>query len=116
MAIECPSCLWPTVLEERGPSDDPSILLTGNGRIGQTPIKIVAIRINPMLRPTLDCKPDLAGSYQANDLNAALGAILEELEYASAELGSLLGEDHPATVELATGSYKVWSLSASFGA
>jgi hypothetical protein len=115
MTIECPSCLWPTALEERGPSNDPSILLTGAGRIGETPIQIVAIRINPALRSTLDCKPDLEGSDQANDLNAALGAILEELEYASAELGSLLGEDHSATVELATGFYKVWSLSASFG-
>ena len=116
MAIECPSCLWPTVLEERGPSDDPSILLTGTGRIGETPIQIVAIRINPTLRSTLDCKPDLENSDQSNDLNSALGAILEELEYASAELAGVLGEDHPATVELASGSYRVWCLSASFGA
>jgi hypothetical protein len=90
-------------------------LLTGHGRIGETPIQIVAIRINPMLRSALDCKRDREGSYQANELKAALGAILEELEYVSAELGSLLGEDHSATVELGTGFYKVWCLSASFG-
>ena len=116
MAIECPSCLWPTILEERGPSDDPSILLTGAGRIGETPIQIIAIRINPTLRSAVDYRSGLESSYQAKDLNAALGAILDELEYASVELGSLLGEEHSTTVELATGFYKVWSLSAWFGA
>jgi hypothetical protein len=111
MAIESPSCLWPTILEERGPSDDPTILLTGTGLIGETPIQIVAIRINPSFRSTPDYKPN-----QANDLDSALGAILEELEYASAELASILGEEHSGAIELATGFYKVWTLSASFGA
>lgn len=116
MAIECPPCLWPTVLEERGPSDDPSILLTGTARIGNAPIQIVAIRINPILRSTADYKPDVTEAYQANDLDTVLGAILEELEYTSVELGRLLGNDHSATVELAPGVYRVWALSASFGA
>jgi hypothetical protein len=116
MTIDCPSCQWPTVLEERGPSDDPSILLTGIGRLGETPIQIIAIRVNPTSRSTLDWQPELEGIYQANDLDTVLGTILEELDYASAELGRLLGEDRSATVELTTGLYKVWSLSASFGA
>lgn len=115
MAVSCPPCSWPTVLEEKGPSDDPSILLAGIAHIGDAPIKIVAIRINSTLRPKLDCKPDVAeSSYQAGDLDTVLGTVLEELEYLAAELGNLLGSNHLGAVELATGRYKVWAISSSF--
>jgi hypothetical protein len=117
MTINCPPCLWPTALDERGPATDPSILLTGTARIGNAPIQIVAIRVDPTLRSTLDYKAGVPKvSYQANQLDTLLGTILEEVDFASAELGTLLGEDHLATVDLAPGRYRVWAVSASFGA
>jgi hypothetical protein len=117
MTINCPPCLWPTFLEEKGPSDDPSILLTGTARIGNAALQIIAIRIKPTLRSTLDCKPNVAQeSYQANDLDTVLGTVLDELEYTSAEIGNLFGEDHLTTIELSPGLYRVWAMSTSFGA
>lgn len=117
MTVNCPPCLWPTSLEEKGPPDDPSILLMGTARIGDTPLQIIAIRVNPTLKAALDFKPSVAkDTYQANDLDEVLGAILEELEYASAEIKSLFGEGHLTTIELAPGLYRVWAISASFEA
>lgn len=115
MAISCLPCEWPAVLEERGPEEDPSILLTGKAHIGETPVQIVAIRVNPSLRWAPDYKETAEGSYDANGLGTALETILEEFEFVASECAELLGERHPSIVELPSGPYKVWVMPAAFG-
>jgi hypothetical protein len=116
MAIECPPCQWPTVLEERGPSEDPSILLTASARIANVEVQIVAIRINDTLRWTPDFKRDIAGdAYGINGLGEVLEATLEDLQSIASDLGDLLGGQGLSVVQLATGPYRVWVMPASFG-
>jgi hypothetical protein len=106
MSVECPRCEWPAVLEERGPLEDPSILLTGTARVGDTAVQIVAIRINPALRFAPDYKQGLSSVvYGANGLDEILETVLEEFEYVSSELDQLVGESRSCIVELATGRY-----------
>lgn len=115
MSVPCPSCQWPAVLEERGPSEDPSILLTGTARIGEAAVQVIAIRVDPTLRWTPGYRRDVAeGSYQAKGLNATLETFLEEFESTAAEFGELLGDGRPSLVELATGPYRIWVMPASF--
>ncbi|HUN45355.1 MAG TPA: hypothetical protein VMU85_02495 [Stellaceae bacterium] len=113
MPVPCPACRWPTALEERGPAEDPSILLTGTASIGDALLQVVAIRIDPTLRWALDYKRGVAAaSYKANALSATLETFLEESESIASELDELLGERRPSIVQLATGPYKVWILPA----
>ena len=113
MSVECPPCRWPALLEERGPPEDPSILLTGTARIGNTALQIVAIRINPALRFAPDYRREVPeGSYQANDLDEILETVLEEFEYVSSEFEELIEENRSTIVELATGRYVVCVIPA----
>jgi hypothetical protein len=66
-------CRWPSVLEERGPPEDPFILLTGAAPIGETEVQIVAIRINATLRwPPDDKRGVAADSYHADGRDEVL--------------------------------------------
>lgn len=116
MPVECPCCQWPSVLEERGPREDPSILLTGPARIGDTPVQIIAIRINPNLRMSSDRSEILVDRSPDAELHAALDTILEEFDYLAEQLGELFGEDQFRIVELATGPYQFWVVPVSFRA
>jgi hypothetical protein len=116
VVVECPACLWPTVLEERGPSEDPSILLTGTARIGGARARIVAIRVNSTQEWTPDFRRGVAeDTYHENDLDEVLQTVLEEFQTVASELGDLLGDSDPSVVELATGHYSVWVIPTSFG-
>lgn len=116
MPVECPPCQWPTALEERGPAEDPALLLTGTARIGDAEVQIVAIRVDPTLRWTPDYKREVAeDSYRANGLDAVLETTLEEFETVATALGDLLGESRSSIVDLATGPYRIWLMPASFG-
>ena len=116
MAVACPAWQWPTTLEERGPSEDPSILLTGAARIGDVEVQIVAIRINDTLRWTPDFKRGMAeDTYRVNGLGEVLETTLEDLQSVASDLGDLLGGGGSSVVELATGPYRVWVMPASFG-
>jgi len=115
MSVHCPPCQWPEVLRERGPSEDPALLLTGTAHVGEVAMQIVAIRIHPTLRSTPDRQGDLAqDTPEAGEFMADLEAILEEFEYTVSEFAELLGESHSSVVELATGRYRLWMVPASF--
>ncbi len=117
MPVECPCCQWPSMLEERGPREDPSILLTGTARIGDTDVQIIAIRINPKLRRSVDRRAESAeASDQDTGFDDVLDTILEEFDYVAEQLGELFGEDQFRIVELATGPYQFWVVPVSFGA
>jgi hypothetical protein len=109
MAVSCPALEWPNYLDECGPAEDPTILLSGTARIGGTPVAVVAIRINPGLRRCPDYRKDLpAAVYETG----ALEAILEELEYMTEELSVVTGSGERSIVDLAEGRYAMWVLPA----
>jgi hypothetical protein len=117
MPILCPNCRWPAELDERGPAEDPAILLTGTAYLGSTPLQIVAIRIDPTSGRVPDYKPDVpAAAYAGSQVDVALSVLLDEFEYVVNELGDVLGEGQPSTVALPSGAYRLCALPASFKA
>jgi hypothetical protein len=116
MAVAFPDCKWPASLEEQGPPEDPSILLTGTAYIGDAVIKIIAIRVNLLRRATPDYRPDVPiAGYRDGGYATALDTILDEFEDVAAQLGEFFGEEHTNIVELPTGSYQIWGVPVSFG-
>jgi hypothetical protein len=116
MTIECPPCQWPTALEERGPAEDPTILLTGTALIGDAEVQIIAIRVDPLLRWTPDYRSDVAEtSYQANGLDTVLETTLEAFESVATAFADVLGESRSTIVDLATGPYRIGVMPAAFG-
>ena len=116
MAVQCPRCRWPDMLEERGPTEDPSILLTGAAHIGEAEVCVVAIRIDATLRWSPDFRRAVPeSSYRANGLDEILETTLEEVQSVASELAEFLGDSHSGVIELATGAYRVWVMPASIG-
>lgn len=108
MTISCPQLEWPTQLEERGPPEDPAILLTGQVRLGGAALRLVAIRIDPTLRWSPDYRRDVSeAGYTANGLDTALEGVLEELGVLAEQLGEILGEEADAGMTLAGQQYRV---------
>ncbi len=113
MPIPCPPVVWPDMLEERGPPEDTSILLTGAARIGGTPAQIVAIRIEPGMGWEADFRRDVADErYAANGLDVVLETTLEAMQLVASELDETLGDSDASVVKLATGTYKLWVMPA----
>jgi hypothetical protein len=114
MPIEFPACIWPKVLEERGPASDPTILLTGTIEIAGSIIQLVAIRVSHLARSTPDYRDDLAdGDYAAGGLTEVLDATLEEMEFIASEFSELLGESGSGEVLLGDAYYRLWLVSGS---
>jgi hypothetical protein len=113
MSIPFPNSTWPAVLDERGPSEDPSILLTGTARIGGAMVHLIAIRINPALRSTADYRFDVAEErYRQNELKGLIDMALEDLDALVGEFDELLAEDPLDVVEFAGHPYMIWLVSA----
>jgi hypothetical protein len=109
MAIPCPPLEWPSFLQECGPANDPQIVLRGDARIGDTPLQVVAIRVDPELRYAPDYRRGVpAEAYET----AALETTLDELEYLTEELSGLTGRAQRSIVRLAGGAYVLWVLPA----
>ena len=116
MTVPCPAWQFPTGLEERGPAEDPTILLTGVAHLGNAAVQLVAIRINATLQWTPDFRHDVAEeSYQVNGLGETLETALEDLQTVASELGDLLGDGGSGVVELATGHYRVCVMPGAVG-
>lgn len=112
MPVSFPASTWPTVLDERGPPEDPSILLTGTAHIGHAKVFLVAIRIDPTLRRAADFRPDVsAKSYQANGLKELIDLMLDDLDSLAGEFDELLQEAPVDLPELAGHPYTVWVVS-----
>ena len=116
MPVPCPNCRWPAELDERGPAEDPAILLSGTAYLGATPVQIVAIRIDPAGGRVPDYKPGHPGAHADNAFDETLGVLLDELEYVAGELDELLGPCELGTVELASGVYRLCAIPASLKA
>jgi hypothetical protein len=109
MAVPCPTLEWPHFLEECGPVEDPSILLTGTARIGGISVAVVAIRISHGRTRIPDYRDGVpAGAYET----AALETILEELDYLAQEVGAMTASSESGIVRLATGTYVMGVLPA----
>jgi hypothetical protein len=108
MTIPCPQLEYPGQLDERGPPEDPTILLTGNVRLGGAALRLVAIRIDMMLRWTPDYRRDVReAGYTAGGLDTALEGVLEELGVLAEQLGEILGEEADAVMMVAGHHYRV---------
>ncbi len=103
MPVPCLPIQWPSTLQESGPAEDPTIVLSGTAQVGSTPFRIVAIRVEPRLRFMPDYKSDIAGTIYDREV---LETLLEEL-------GEVSDTDHPLTLELATGVYVLWMVPIS---
>lgn len=116
MAVAFPTCQWPDVLQEQGPREDPSILLTGTAYIGDAMIKVIGIRVNLLRRATPDYRLDVPmARYRDGGYDSVLNTLLDEFEDVAAQLGEFFGEEHTNIVELPTGSYQIWVVPVSFG-
>jgi hypothetical protein len=115
MPIPCPNCRWPLELDERGPTEDPAILLTGTAYLGAIPIQVVAIRIDPSSGRLPGYKPGIPrDAYADGRFNEVLEVLLDELEYIASELDELLGQCEPSTVALPSGLYRLCALPTCF--
>jgi len=114
MSIRSPQFQWPAVLDERGPSSDPSILLTGTARFADKDMQVIAVRVDPSRRCAPDCGADaIGGCYQTEGFEAVLGVILEELDFVAGELSDLLGNDATSIVEFENSPYIVCMIPTS---
>ena len=111
MPVAIPPCAWPRALDERGPPEDPTILLTATATIGEAAVQVIAIRMRRDLRWTPDYLPDIpAERYDANELSPVLEAILESSESLASDIADILGENSATTLDLPTGQYRIWLL------
>ncbi len=111
MSVPFPSCVFPATLDEHGPKEDPSILLTGMVAIGNATALVIAIRISLTLRRTPDYRQDVpAEMYGVNNIDTGLETFLENADDLTAEFSDLLGEHVPSIVQLEPGAYMLWIL------
>jgi hypothetical protein len=116
MSIPFPQCIYPATLEERGPKEDPSILLAGMAEIGDAPALIIAIRVSRTLRSTPDYRQDIpAEVYRVNNIDAGLETFLENSEDLTDELSDALGEHVPSIIQMEPGLYRLWILPLALG-
>lgn len=112
MPVECPSCQWPISFEERGPAEDPSILLTGVMHFSPAAaVQIVGIRTPRASRRVPDYKDEVPREcYQENGLDEALESALQDIDVLSLDLSELVGTTRQGNMELPTGSYVLIAL------
>jgi hypothetical protein len=106
---------WPEALVERGPAEDPSILLTGSARVGPVPVQIVALRVKPDVVGWPDYRPEVREEgYRTGGLAKLLETLADEFDFLVSELEELIGEGRASTVPLRQGSYLMLIVSAAF--
>jgi hypothetical protein len=111
MPVQCPSCQWPADFSERGPAEDPSILLLGTARIAQASMQIVAIRISRDSARLPDYRSEVPREcYEVNGLATLLELALEDFEYLADEFVEVTGDGNSEIVELTTGTYTIFAL------
>jgi len=97
MPISLPQPLWPSELQEEGPPEDPSILLSGAAEIGKSPHRVMAARINPKTL-SIDYRAELGEDVYAD----------YQLEDRLDDLTFLDGIDESVLVPMGGGHYIVW--------
>jgi len=102
MPVSLPEPRWPAELEEEGPPDDPTILLSGAAEIGQATHRILAMRINPgtlAIDYRQDVDEDVYEDYQLEEM-------LDELTFMD-------DIDKSVLVQMGGGHYVVWMMPFS---
>jgi hypothetical protein len=117
MSVQFPASSWPSALDERGPAEDPTILLTGTATIGGAEVQVVAIRIDPSMRWAPDYRSDVAeGRYRADGLADLIEGAIEDLDSVAVEFGEAMGRSRTDVVTLGGEPYMVWCISGASNA
>lgn len=94
MPVPCTPPVWPTVLREDGPAEDPTILLGGPVKLDGAVYHVMAVRVDPeRLRP--DFRPELDEDVYSD----------HELQVLLDELGYFGNVTHDSLITLESGSY-----------
>ncbi len=102
MPVRLPELNWPLELLEKGPEEDPSILLSGAAEIGTVPHRILALRVNPS-HAQVDFRADLDEAVYAD----------YQLEVMLDELNVFDNVDRSAVVPLESGDYVIWMVPSA---
>jgi hypothetical protein len=102
MPVHLPEPHWPAELLERGPDEDPSILLSGVAEIGTVPHRILAVRVNPS-HAQVDYRADLDEAVYAD----------YQLEVMLDELNVFDNVDRSVMVPLESGNYVIWMVPSA---
>jgi hypothetical protein len=96
MSIALSSIRWPAVLNEEGPTQDPTIVLTGSAEIAGVPFTVKALRMRPNLR-TPDYRPDLSETVY----EASIDGMVDDIE-------DLVGTINLARIIINDNQYLLW--------
>jgi hypothetical protein len=102
MPVRLPEPHWPSELLEKGPPEDPTILLAGAAEIGNAPYRVLAVRLNPgslSVDYRRDLEEEIYGDYQLEDM-------LDELTF-------LDDIDKSVLVPIDGGHYVIWMMPFS---
>jgi hypothetical protein len=105
MEVHVPELQWPQYLQESGPAQDPSILLSGISQLGACRYFVYALRMD-LTNLEADFRDDVDESIYAD---YRLDVMLEELLF-------LVDFDRTAAVPLDGGFYFFWMVPAGEGA
>lgn len=114
MAVLSPACRWPAHFDERGPAEDPSILLAGTAKLGDAQLQIVGIRVRRDSRRMPDYRADVPPEAYATDGFAeSLDTLLQDV--AGSVFEDALADSGSELVEFATGRYMLFIVPAGGG-
>ncbi len=96
MSVSAPEIDWPSELKERGPAEDPGILLTGRAKIAGVAFKVSALRMSKGTR-----MPDYRDEVPEETYEASLDNMPEDIE-------CLVDSIQPELIVLNGADYLLW--------
>ena len=94
--MRAPEIDWPSEFIENGPQADPSILLSGDLRIGKASYLVTAVRMNARVT-----EPDYRVGVSSRLYDEAFAEVQDELEF-------IMGSMSPVMLRLSDGHYLLW--------
>ncbi len=101
MPIPIPAIQWPAHLAEKGPAEDPAVLLSGQARIGGVSFKVMALRMRDGMRMP-DYRPDVSGTLYEDAMEAMV-----------ADIEDLVDSMEPELIAVGGASYLLWMVPSA---
>ncbi len=96
MPVSAPPIQWPSQLNEQGPAQDPSVMLTGRAEIAGVAFKVTALRMRDGMRI-----PDYRDDISEAAYEDAIDCAFEDVE-------DLVGSLDPRLISLNGAQYLLW--------